>query len=394
VSLVAATLEEQLQRRLERATADARRLLGSEPDGGERDARGRLPGEERARLPGEERARLPGEERARLQRLIAALSQGVPEDGRGEHAAALTRLTERFEARFEAIRRVQAAVAELRVVTSPDAMLARAPAALCAGSRFQRAIFSVVAEGRMIAQGAYFGGAPDVAGATLAALQANPVVLAHPLIETELVRRRRATIVVEADVHPRVDRRMAELMGWRSYAAAPLVVGKSLVGVIHADRGRDRPLDVLDRDVLWEFATGLAQSYESATLRRALRQEREQMRRFLEWIGARSGELTEGRITLSDARRAPVPRPQGPEDPAPPHGRDDRVVFAGLLTPRELDVLRLLAEGNSNKAVADALVLSAATVKFHVNGILRKLHVANRAEAVSRYLALLGMPSP
>jgi LuxR family transcriptional regulator, regulator of acetate metabolism len=195
-------------------------------------------------------------------------------------------------------------------------------------------------------------------------------------------------------VHPRVDRRMAELMGWRSYAAAPLVIGKSLIGVIHADRGVDRALDVLDRDVLWEFAAGLAQSYESAGLRRALRQEREQMRRFLEWIGARSGELTEARITLSDARREPMPPPQGPEDPAPSQGRDDRVVFAGLLTPRELDVLRLLAEGNSNKAVADSLVLSVATVKFHVNGILRKLHVANRAEAVSRYLALLGMPSP
>jgi DNA-binding NarL/FixJ family response regulator len=69
-------------------------------------------------------------------------------------------------------------------------------------------------------------------------------------------------------------------------------------------------------------------------------------------------------------------------------------VFAGLLTRRELDVLRLLADGNTNKAIADALVLSGATVKFHVNSILRKLHVANRAEAVSRYLSLLGMPPP
>jgi DNA-binding CsgD family transcriptional regulator len=352
--------------------------LGSEPDGGEQS----------------ERSRLPRDERAQLQRLIAALSRRLPEDGDGEHATALARLTERFEARFEAIRRARAAVAELRGVTSPDAMLARAPAALCDGSRFERAIFSVVAEGRMIAQAAHVAGDPDAARTILAELQLTPVVLQHPLIETELVRRRRATIVVEADVHPRVDRRMAELMGWRSYAAAPLVIGKSLIGVIHADRGPDRALDVLDRDVLWEFAAGMAQSYESAGLRRALRQEREQMRRFLEWIGARSGELTEGRITLSDARRVPVPPPQGPEDPSPAQGRDDRVVFAGLLTPRELDVLRLLAEGNSNKAVADSLVLSAATVKFHVNGILRKLHVANRAEAVSRYLALLGMPSP
>lgn len=53
------------------------------------------------------------------------------------------------------------------------------------------------------------------------------------------------------------------------------------------------------------------------------------------------------------------------------------IVFAGLLTRRELDVLRLLAEGHTNRAVADALVVSEATVKFHVASLLRKLHVAN-----------------
>ena len=74
--------------------------------------------------------------------------------------------------------------------------------------------------------------------------------------------------------------------------------------------------------------------------------------------------------------------------------RDDRVVFEGLLTRRELDVLRLLADGKTNKAIAEALVISDGTVKFHVNSILRKLRVANRAEAVSRYLRLLGMRAP
>lgn len=69
-------------------------------------------------------------------------------------------------------------------------------------------------------------------------------------------------------------------------------------------------------------------------------------------------------------------------------------MFAGLIIRRELDVLRQFAEGSTNKAIADALVVSDATVKFHANRILRKLHVANRAEAVSRDLALLGMPPP
>ena len=84
----------------------------------------------------------------------------------------------------------------------------------------------------------------------------------------------------------------------------------------------------------------------------------------------------------------------GPLDSPLSASRDDRVVFAGLLTRRELDVLRLLADGSSNRAVADELVLSESTVKFHVNSILRKLRAANRAEAVARYLTLLGMPPP
>ena len=286
-------------------------------------------------------------------------------------------------------------------MTSPGEMLARAPMTLCAGSRFTRAVVSVVRDARMFPRAAHFVGDPQEAVAVLTELQANPVVLEHPLIENELLRRRRATIVLDAAVHPRVDRRTAELMRWRSYAAAPLVIGANVIGVIHADRGPELELDVLDRDVLWEFATGLAQSYESASLRRTLRREREQMREFLEWCGARSGALTDAPITLARSEPAPLPRGapnDGGGEPlagaGPSAGRDDRVVFAGLLTRRELDVLRLLAEGCTNRALADELVLSEATVKFHVNSILRKLHAANRAEAVARYLALLGMSAP
>ena len=73
-------------------------------------------------------------------------------------------------------------------------------------------------------------------------------------------------------------------MGWTSYAAAPLVVGPHVLGMLHADRGPGQRLDVLDRDVLWEFTSLLAQAYESASLRRALRHEREQLREFLDWL--------------------------------------------------------------------------------------------------------------
>ena len=52
------------------------------------------------------------------------------------------------------------------------------------------------------------------------------------------------------------------------------------------------------------------------------------------------------------------------------------------LTPREIQVLRLMAEGQSNKTIARELGISEHTVKFHVNAILGKLNVASRTEAV------------
>jgi len=52
------------------------------------------------------------------------------------------------------------------------------------------------------------------------------------------------------------------------------------------------------------------------------------------------------------------------------------------LTPREIEVLQLLAEGLSNKSIADRLAISDQTVKFHVASISSKLGAANRTDAV------------
>ena len=54
------------------------------------------------------------------------------------------------------------------------------------------------------------------------------------------------------------------------------------------------------------------------------------------------------------------------------------------LTQRELEVLRLLAEGLPNKSIAQRLGISEHTVKFHVNAILGKLDAQSRTEAVTR----------
>jgi NarL family two-component system response regulator LiaR len=51
------------------------------------------------------------------------------------------------------------------------------------------------------------------------------------------------------------------------------------------------------------------------------------------------------------------------------------------LTPREMDVLRLIAKGKSNKEIADTLIVSEKTIKTHVSNILSKLHLADRTQA-------------
>ena len=53
------------------------------------------------------------------------------------------------------------------------------------------------------------------------------------------------------------------------------------------------------------------------------------------------------------------------------------------LTEREMEVLNLVVQGNSNQQIADTMFLSLATVKAHVGNILSKLQVSSRAEAIA-----------
>jgi NarL family two-component system response regulator LiaR len=82
------------------------------------------------------------------------------------------------------------------------------------------------------------------------------------------------------------------------------------------------------------------------------------------------GELwlhpTVARKVISDLR-------QGEGEGTPPGAR--------VLTARELEVLRLVARGLSNGEIAKQLVLSAATISYHVSNILGKLHLDNRTQA-------------
>lgn len=53
----------------------------------------------------------------------------------------------------------------------------------------------------------------------------------------------------------------------------------------------------------------------------------------------------------------------------------------GGLTPREGQIIRCLLKGDTNKAIANALSITEATVKVHLKGLMRKIHVSNRTQA-------------
>ncbi|HET6443440.1 MAG TPA: response regulator transcription factor [candidate division Zixibacteria bacterium] len=67
-----------------------------------------------------------------------------------------------------------------------------------------------------------------------------------------------------------------------------------------------------------------------------------------------------------------------------PAGTLDEPVLIEDLTPRELEVLQLLAEGLANRAIAQQLGISEHTVKFHVNAIMKKTGAQSRTAAVMR----------
>jgi len=94
------------------------------------------------------------------------------------------------------------------------------------------------------------------------------------------------------------------------------------------------------------------------------------------WIGAtpllRELELLAERARLELA----------PPEIAAPDGRESLAETLGL-TPREAEVLALLARGYTNREIADTLVISVRTAGVHVSHILRKLGAPNRLEAAA-----------
>jgi len=271
--------------------------------------------------------------------------------------------------RSDALERVSEAVRRLGELGSTEGLLTRAAAELGAGSEFDRVLISEVVEGRLVPLTLWDGADQAAADAALAGLGDAVIRLEYPLLEYEVARRHAPEVVLVADAGARTPAPLAQSLGWESYAVAALAVGNSTIVLLHADATHSgRTVDGLDGEVVDRYAEELAGVFERAVLRHTLELHRAELSAAVHWMSTRLGRLEDA---------AGLVRPRAA-------GGDARLVES--LTARELDVLRLLARGNTNLAIATALVVREGTVKYHVKNILRKLGATNRADAVARFV--------
>jgi DNA-binding CsgD family transcriptional regulator len=285
--------------------------------------------------------------------------------------------------RLRSYERVHDAIARLAQLGPVSAVIEQG--AICAGEAtdLDRMLLSRVENGMLLAERLHARGAHEDGRATLDALRASPLRLDYPLLECELLRRRRAQLVADVD-HDQPGRyAFFAILDWQEYVAVPVVVEGRAVGFLHGDKPSDgRPLSHVDVDALEQFAAGFALVFERAVLRRRLRDQRREIHRIATWAEVRSSELIDGVINLSADSAAE----QEGHATAPELVAEDGVVTH--LTARELEVLKLMAAGKTNGDIARRLVVTEGTVKFHVKNVLRKMQASNRADATSRYLRL------
>jgi DNA-binding CsgD family transcriptional regulator len=175
---------------------------------------------------------------------------------------------------------------------------------------------------------------------------------------THVVAERRADVIdtARADNHD-----MVRISHSTSYVVAPIMPMGEVAGLFHADHGSDgRPCDEADRDMLRMFAEVFGHVHEREQLVHRLRHQRQRIRETLQLVDEELGGMI--------------------NNWAPPPGD---TLLLDELTPREREVLELLARGRSNQHIAEQLQIGIRTVKDHVSQILAKLGVHSRSEVVA-----------
>jgi DNA-binding CsgD family transcriptional regulator len=267
---------------------------------------------------------------------------------------------------------------------STSHLIERATAEVCRSCGVDRCAMFRTSGAQLIVESVHFSHDEAFQEEWLAFAQSHPPELTHQDAEVRALRRRVPVIVDDpADLEGMRD--VIEAGHSTSYVAAPLVVRGSVIGLIHADRYYSGlHVDPVARDAVATFASGLGYALERNALVDRTRSQLDRMRKMIVEVESSMEDLFHSGISLRREERGTVDlSARLPVVHLPAESR-----LNGLLTPRELEVIELMARGASNADIAERLVISEGTVKSHVKHILRKLHSANRAQAVSTYMRL------
>jgi DNA-binding CsgD family transcriptional regulator len=274
---------------------------------------------------------------------------------------------------------VREALARFAGIDSVDQLVAECPRAICQLG-FDRGMLSLVDKSVWTPASAHSEREPEWAHELVASGRRNPQTFVPTLPEFELVRRARSILVTDVEGRGKVYQEVVGASRSHSYVAAGVMSDRVLVGLLHADKYfQESPVDELDRSVLGLFAEAFGHvlakavaANRSAAIRSRLATLTADINSTASGLGHFHPEFTQD--TPGDADRG-IARPATTDTP---------LANAGL-TPRETQVLALMAKGASNLEIGTRLFISNGTVKAHVKHILRKLGAANRAEAVSRW---------
>jgi DNA-binding CsgD family transcriptional regulator len=273
-------------------------------------------------------------------------------------------------------------LARLGRIESPAAMLRAAPAEIC-GCGYERALVTLVEDGVWLP--AVLHDTSQARGAHYLAerLPARPWMTGSLPAPERMALKRRTPVLVTAPGRwePKAEPGFGSELELGAHVLVAVVSGGAPVALLHvAGAG----LETFDRDLVWTLAEGLGHAHERRVLVNRIASMRAEIRRMTHSLDAVMNESAEAEIEL-ESLAADEDMTQSMAALIVLGGRDLR----DSLTPREREVMELLALGLTNSVIATELVVTIGTVKSHVKNILRKLRAGNRAEAIARYIQLM-----
>lgn len=183
-------------------------------------------------------------------------------------------------------------------------------------------------------------------------------------------------MVSDGDLTPaeRFTDELADAIADRDAPAAAAAV-PACRGIIAVARGRTRPAISAFRTA-YELYRAMGQPYEAARTLEAVHRCQLPDENAAEGPLALAGEFA-GLGAVRDAARC---RQALRSNQVTPPSRRGRRGYGDQLSPRETEVARMVAQGHTNREIADVLYLSPRTVEQHVARVLRKLNVTSRTD--------------